>query len=255
MISLAEFQTALARALLGDGDGPLAPWLKADARAGLAVYRGTLISGYLEALGDVYPVLRRLVGEACFAQAARAYIGGHLSTSGDLHAYGEDFPACLAGYPPVAGLAYLPDVARLEWAVHQVFHAADPGPADLERLAALLGPDCASRGLVLSPACRLLASPYPVHRLWGMHQPGAAWDDGFRLDSGEARLLVRRNAAFEIECVPLAETEHALLSALADGLGLGEAFDRAGGGAVELAVHLQRHLQAGTLMPSPFPSS
>ena len=51
-------------------------------------------------------------------------------------AAGAHFPAFLETYPPTAGLAYLPDVARLEWAIEEASTAPDAPPLDLPLFAA-----------------------------------------------------------------------------------------------------------------------
>ena len=45
------------------------------------------------------------------------------------------FPEFLARFPPAASLAYIADVARLEWAVNRALHAPDAAPLDVARLA------------------------------------------------------------------------------------------------------------------------
>src|SRR5262249_18523791 len=86
-----------------------------------AIYQRNLLSNLRAALGAAYPIVRRLVGDAFFNEAADRFARVHPSTSGDLHRYGESFPDFIAAYAPARSLEYLPDVARLEWAVAQAF--------------------------------------------------------------------------------------------------------------------------------------
>ena len=89
------------------------------ADAGRAVYRASVLSNFRAALAATYPVVRRLVGEAFFDEAARRFALANASRSGDLNEYGTEFPEFLAVYPHAASMAYLPDLARLEWARHE----------------------------------------------------------------------------------------------------------------------------------------
>lgn len=251
MPSLRELQETVAAALLAPAPDGALPLVVADRIAPaerLAVYRNNVRHNYREALRAVYAVVERLVGEHFFDHAADRYTHAHPSASGDIHAFGAQFAAFLAVFEPAAGLPYLPDVARLEWAMHEVFHATAPPPFPLERLAAL--PDAAHPALRFrpSPACRLLASRWPVDRLWALNQPGVEWDDGFDLDAGGVRLLVRRSG-FEIELEPLPAADFALLVRLTAGEPLGAALEAAHAGSpdFDLAAFLRRHLLTATL--------
>ena len=251
MPSLRELQDAFAASLLGPADDSLLAHVVADRippDARLAVYRNNGRHNFREALRAVYPVVDRLVGERFFDHAADRYTAAHPSTSGDIHAFGADYADFLADFAPAAGLPYLPDTARLEWMMHEVFHAVAPPPFPLDRLAAVAEADHAALRFVPNPACRLLASPWPVHRLWALNQPDVPWDEGFDIHGGGVELLLRR-CGFEVEIEPLAADEFAMLRRLADGQPLGDALDTVRKAAPEfdLAAFLRRHLSSATL--------
>ncbi len=251
MPSLRELQDAFAASLTGPAGADVVPFVVADCIAPderLDVYRNNARHNFREALRAVYPVVDRLVGARFFDHAADRYATGHPSTSGDIHAFGARFAAFLAGFAPAAGLPYLPDTARLEWAIHEVFHAAAPAPFPVDRLAAVAESDHAALRFAFSPACRLLASPWPVDRLWALNQPDVAWDDGFDVHGGGVELLVRR-CGFEVELEPLAGDDFAMLRRLADGQPLGDALDavRETFPAFDLSAFVQRHLLSATL--------
>lgn len=251
MPSLCELQETFAAALLAPEVDGVLPFVVADRIAPaerLAVYRSNVRHNFRDALRAVYAVVDRLVGERFFDCAADRYARAHPSTSGDIHAFGAHFADFVAAFEPAAGLPYLPDVARLEWAMHEVFHAAAPPPFPLERLAALPAHAHAALRFTLSPACRLVASPWPVHRLWALNQPGVAWDHAFDLDAGGVALLVRRSG-FEVELEPLPAGEFAMLARLAAGQPLAAALEAAHASApdFDLSIFLQRHLLTATL--------
>ena len=138
MPRLRELQLGFAAALLEGDAGGFDRHIRAAGLSGarrLQVYRHNTLLGLTGALEAVYPVVRRLVGEEFFRYAAAQYIARHPSRSGDLHEFGEHFPLFLQSFAPVAELVYLPDVARLEWTYHQVFHAANHPPLDRAALA------------------------------------------------------------------------------------------------------------------------
>src|SRR5574338_18114 len=249
MPSLSELQADFAAALFGGPQDALLSGL-VDHRVApaerFAVYRGSVLGNYRKALGAVYPVVEKLVGERFFDHAAEAYARREPSLHGDLNRYGANFADFLAGFPGAAELAYLPDTARLEWAMEEVFHAADSPSQSFARLA---GADWTELRFTLAPACRLLASPWPVHRLWELNQPGVAWDEAFDIESGGVRLLVRRSD-FVVEVEPLEEGAFVLLDSLAGGAALGEACERALDSRPDFdaGAALQGQILAGTLL-------
>lgn len=188
--------------------------------AGLAVHYRNALGARLDAIAAAHPVARRLVGEAFFGEAARQFALAHPSSSGDLHAYGGGFAGFLAAYAPARDLPYLPDVARLEWAVHECLHAADGAPLDHAALGAIEASALPHLLLRLHPAVRRVESPHPILAIWEANQPGR---DGTpdRME-GPDRVLVRRVG---LAVVPVLADEAAwkLLDAFARGAALGDA--------------------------------
>ena len=249
---LRDMQAAFAAAISGEGMDALMPHIVANGIAPeqrVAVYRNNVHHNRREALRAVYPVVERLVGTPFFDYAAGRYIDGCASACGDIHRYGASFPEFLAGFAPAAQLAYLPDTARLEWAMHEVFHAADHAPLALERLAKVPPSSHAALGFMLHPACRLLSSPFPVHRIWEWNQPDAQQQEALDLGGAGAALLVRRNG-YATELLPLEPAEFAMLKALYDGQPVAAAYDgaaRADSGFA-LAPFILRHVALQTLV-------
>ena len=218
MRALRETQEEFAAALLGGGAH------RFDRR--LQVYRNNVFVSLLQALADVYPVLVRLVGRDYFDQAARRFVREHPSRSGNLHDFGSELPGFLGRLPEAASLPYLPDVAALEWAWHEAFHAADAPALDAARLATLSESAAGSLRCRLHPAARLLASPYPVLAIWEANIEDAPEGGEISLDAGPDRLLVTRR---ELERVieRLTPGEYGLLRALASGASLADACEAA----------------------------
>ena len=218
MPSLRELQARFANAMLNAGG---------DADGNLGIYRNTVFANYRNALGATYPVVRQLVGVPFFHAAVDAYAEACPSTSGDLNVYGNRFGDFLDKYPHSANLAYLPDVARLEWAVDEASRAADVRgtPEDiLAELAKIPAERITAQRFVLDPSCRFVVSEYPLLRIWQVHQPGFDGDIAVPFNRGSDRLLVRREmGAASIE--RLASGDFALLRALAAGDDVAAALD------------------------------
>lgn len=134
-----------------------------------AVYRNNVASSLTRALEAGFPVVRQLVGDEFFAAMAQEYLRAHPPRSRLMMLYGEDFPTFLQGFPPVARLGYLPDVARLEHALRLSYHAADSRPADLSGIPAT---QLLAARLGLAPAFRLVRSRWPIHAIWQANAAG-----------------------------------------------------------------------------------
>lgn len=189
------------------------------------VYRNNVFENLTAALKAVYPVIERLVGEGFFRYGAATYISLHPPRSGNLRDFGEEFSGFLADFPPARELAYLPDVARLEWAWHQSFHAADSAPLALAALATVPPNKYDNLKITLQPSVRLVSSAYPVLRIWRVNQEGYAGNQEVNLEEGGAKLLVIRRQQVEIE--PLSEGDYALLSSFAAGISFAQAVETA----------------------------
>jgi len=213
----------------------------------LQVYRNNLFASLTEVLAAVYPVTRRLVGAAYFDHVARGYIAAHPSTSGDVHRYGGRFAEYLDGCPGSDALPYLPDTARLEWGYHGAFHAEQQPPLDLDSLRTAPAEDCPRLRLMLQPSACLLASNYPVLRIWQVNQDDWAGDPTVDLAEGGVRLLILRQGV-EVAFLPLTAGEHAWLHGLAQGLTLLDSQQLAAAREpdFDLRAALQRHLAQGS---------
>ncbi|MFS2080966.1 DUF692 family multinuclear iron-containing protein [Telluria sp. Tellsp131] len=223
-------------------DAALSPLLKGDPRR-VGIYRGNLHAHWTRALASAYPVLRQLVGGEFFDALARVYGQAHPARDPDLNRFGAALPDFLAGFTPAADHPYLPDVARLEWCVHEAWYApdADAAPASLAGLA----PDAfeAARA-VLHPALRLHASPWATVALWRAHQAdGPGFPD--KLQAPTHALVLRPRLDVEVEAIGAAE--HAALACLARGDSFGAALDAAFDldEDFDVAMHLRRWLDRG----------
>jgi len=192
---LAEVQRAMLAAIVG-GDKAPAEAMVRPGRLGAArrldIYRHNLRSNWRGALQSAYPVVLALVGAAFFNEAADRYSDAAPSRSGDLHRFGGGFAGFLAAYPYAAALAYLPDVARLEWAWHESFDAAEHGMLDFDSLACVAPERHGELRFRLHPAVRLVRSDYPILAIWRANQEGRAADERVDLGAGGERVLVHR---------------------------------------------------------------
>jgi hypothetical protein len=248
MRSLRELQQAFADAVLAPTG--IAPAFATTGRATPAeridIYRRAVRANYRNALSATYPVVQRLVGNPFFRAAADAFALACPSRGGDLNVYGGEFGDFLASYAPAAGLPYLPDVARLEWALDEANRAPDMACVPefvLAALASIAPHRLPTMRVRLHPSCRFVASDYAILRIWQVHQPEHDGDDRVQFDESADRLLVHRDArGTAIERTPAGD--FAWLAALASGAMLAEAIEAAqrADAAFDLGEALRTHI-------------
>jgi len=246
-----ELETAFRSAMLTGEDGPVAEEVAEDglaASARLRIYRHHIFSTLTETLGVAYPVVGRLVGDGFFAYAAHRFIETHPPTGPCLFEYGAALPAFLAAFPPCRDLAYLPDVARLEWALHAARHADDAPSLTADALRDVDQAQAARLTFRLDPSLSLLASPWPVDRIWRANQPDSDPDAVVDLAAGGVCLEVRR-LDDEPGFRALDPATYAFRRALHDGRPLGDAAEAAAGldPTFDLALALHTLIGDGVL--------
>ncbi len=150
----------------------------APLRHRFGVYRNNVAVGLIEALRAGFPAVETLVGAAFFAAMAGVFLRQHPPRGRIMMLYGAEFPQFLAQFPPVAAYPYLCDVARIEQALRESYHAADSTPLPGEALAAIPEPTLLAARIQLAPALRLIRSPWPIHAIWRATLEGGPPPDG-----------------------------------------------------------------------------
>jgi len=194
--SLLELQRAVLRSVVARDDAKAGAHVVADGiepAARLGIYRNTFASVLTNALRLSYPAVHRLVAAECFEGTARLFMEEQPPQCANLDEYGTGFAEFLARFPPVAALAYLPGVARLEWAVNRALHAEDAEPLNVARLAALTEDEQARVRLAPHPGVGLVRADYPADAIWRavLDEDDAALAS-IDLASGPVWLLVHR---------------------------------------------------------------
>jgi Putative DNA-binding domain len=188
-----------------------------------SVYRNNVASSLTRALEAAFPTVCKLVGDEFFAAMAVVFLRAHPPTSRMLMLYGEEMPGFLETFPPVAHLAYLPDVARLDQAMRESYHAADSEPLPEAEFHRMIGEGIADLRLQLAPSLRLVQSRWPVVSIWDAnHAAGPAPVVG-----PESALILRPE--FDPRPHRLPQGGAAFVSSVLSGCSLGEAVGSADG--------------------------
>jgi len=204
-------------------DRVVLPSARLSAPQRVGVYHGMYLTRMREALESDYPGLARFLGPAAWERLVQSYVEAHPSRSTTLNVLGQDLPD-FARTARVRRPAFCRDLARLEWAVTEVFDAPETPPLTEAALAAVAPGEWERARLVPVAALRLVVLE---------HDAGAHLD---ALREGKRRrppvrrrrnrvVVCRRNYAVFRREQPAAA--FALLEDLVKGLTVGRALARA----------------------------
>lgn len=176
-----------------------------SAEIGLEVYRNNYRGNLQDALAGAYPVIEQLVGKEFFRMLARDFISQHASYSANLFDYGAELGKFLTDYQPAHSLAYLPDVAKLEWACHRAYFATDVATLDLTRLNQVAPNDYGNLLLHVHPVCKIVCSEFPIVTIWQTHQAQDTPEINLA-KGGEIALISRQDNVVSVRAISADET-------------------------------------------------
>ncbi|MGD1037725.1 MAG: DNA-binding domain-containing protein [Roseiarcus sp.] len=214
-----------------------------DARR-FAVYRNNVAVGLIGAIEARYPIVRRLVGDEFFRAMARAFVAAEKPRSPLLIHYGDDFADFVARFEPAREIAYLPDVARLESAWVEAYHAAEAPALVLAALGEVDPDDFGALRFFPHPAARLLRFSHPAASIWAAHQ-GAGEPRPPEVWRAEDALVSRPEADVVARILPPGGYEFA--RALFAGARLAEAAEKSAGEGFDPGSHFVGLLEAGAI--------
>lgn len=199
------------------------------------------------ALLAAYPVVAQMLGEESFAELARALWHAQPPVHGDIACWGSGLAAFMQASEQLQDDPYLPDVARVEWALHQCSGASDRA-ADLSTLALLTTDDPASLCLVLAPGCKVVCSTWPIASMLGAHLGGqpSLQEAGAQLRAGVAQDVVVWRAGLKPRFRPAVDGEVGAVMALLRGESLDQALFLAP--QLDFALWLPMAVQSGLLL-------
>lgn len=184
------------------------------------VYRNNVAVSLTEALETAFPVIRKLLGEKNFRTVAGAFLRRHPPSSPLMMFYGEEMPKFLRTFEPTSKIGYLPDIARLELAIRESYHAADSEPVDPAKLQGMSPDDLMALRFDLAPSLRLIRSPWPIHAIWRFNTEESA---------PKPAMAAQDVAVLRVDLDPLPHLlplgSGAFIEALTEGRTLGESVD------------------------------
>ena len=183
---------------INDGPDRLDPMLFAGPSdrvlLGLKAHANTISHARIVALEETFPLTRQHLGDAAFNALARDFAETAVAKASDANRIGLRFPSTF-GDPVVT------ELAQIEWAWLESYHAAEAGPLTLGDLAALDEAALLALAVAPHPSVRIIEISSPIaaslHELGGK-QPAAI-------------LCIRPDA--EVRLVPLDRVQCAVFAA------------------------------------------
>ena len=126
------------------------------------VYRNNVAVSLIDALAAVFPATLRITGTDFFRAMARFHVRATPPSSPLLFEYGRDFPDFIERYEYAASMPWLADVARIERAWLDAYHAADAEPLKPQALASVAPERLADITLAPHPATHIVRSRFPA---------------------------------------------------------------------------------------------
>lgn len=135
-----------------------------------AIYQNNVFYSLTTALGDLYPVIKQLVGDDFFTGTAGIYFRRHPPQQAAMVFLGENFAEFLRTFEHTAKMTYLADMAELELARHRAYHATDKTPLEADTVASIAPEVLATSSVELHPSLYCVSSADPIFTIWQNNQ-------------------------------------------------------------------------------------
>ena len=159
------------------------------------VYRNNVTVSLIDALAAIYPAVQRITGPDFFRAMARFHVRESPPTSPLLFEYGRGFPDFIAHYEHAQTMPWLADVARLERAWLDAYHAHDAAPLRPAQLAAIAPERLADLVFVPHPATQIMRSEFSVVTIFAANRDGAPMG---RIDASAAEDALITRPEFDV---------------------------------------------------------
>jgi hypothetical protein len=185
----------------------------------LAIYGNAYRARLAETMEVHYPALVALLGAEDFDKLCGAYIDAHDSRFSSIRYYGGELAAFLATHTDYKATPAWSELARFEWAMTEVFDAADAAVIDVRALAQIAPEAWAGLKFDLHPSLRRLDLHWNAPPLWKALTANRSAPEEVSQNDAVAWLLWRRE--LQIYFRPLKEPEAQALDAVRAGESFG----------------------------------
>ncbi len=231
----------LARVIAGDDR------LRAQER--VDIYANMYFYRILEVLQEDFPATLAVIGAERFHNLITGYLIDYPPRHFSISYAGEHLADFIRDHPLREEFPFLADLARLERALIEVFHAADAVPLDAERMRAIVPEQWPSLQLTLHPAHQMFQLEWNVASILKAVEQG----DTPNPPSHDATSMLVSRHRNTVQYRAIDEAEGAELAALSEGTTFAEiceliAATAEGDPAVAINHSLERWLSDGLLL-------
>ncbi len=143
-------------------DGIIAGDERLSAEARVEIYANMYFYRILDALKEDFPATLAIVGADNFHNLITDYLVEHPPTHYSINEAGRSLAGFVREHPIGRAHPFLADLAALEWAIIESFHAKDAAALDADMVRQFAPERWPALRLVTHPAVRLLALDYRV---------------------------------------------------------------------------------------------
>jgi hypothetical protein len=193
--NFAHWQADFTQSLLGELSPNLLDNIQSHTpdtgQQRFAIYQNNIFHSLTTALGDLYPVVKKLVGDDFFTGTATHYLRKNPPKQAAMVHLGQDFPSFLVQFEHTQSMTYLAAMARVELARHDAYHAIDAPPLSTLDIEQIHPNTFASAQLSLHPSLQLLNSEHPIFDIWQANQENNDTEENINLNEPQQVLIVR----------------------------------------------------------------
>lgn len=158
----------------------------------IGIYADAYFYRLLECLGEDFPATQAVLGTDNFAALVKGYVLEHPPTEPSILYAGLYLADFLSGHPFTGRWPFIADLARLERAVLDVFHATNAPALSLDTLHAVPSEEWPALKLRTHPAVEIVHSQWGIAEVLHTVEQGRGWTDP---EHEETSVLVWRQNA------------------------------------------------------------
>ncbi len=223
-LNLKSLQTLLYKAIaaeprtaVGLDDGILLDVIRSDerlsARARIGIYAEAYFYRLLDCLREDFPATAAVAGASAFEDLIRAYLTRHPPTESSIFYAGRYLADFLADHPLRERWPFLPELARLERTLIEVFHGPDAPLLSAAEMQHVRPDRWPALRLQVHPALRMLDCRWRVNEVLREVESGRQWQEP---ELGPVLLLVWRQGS-QVYYRELEAPERVALEAASEG--------------------------------------
>ncbi|EKS70317.1 MULTISPECIES: DNA-binding domain-containing protein [unclassified Caballeronia] len=208
------------------------------------IYRNNVAVSLIEALAAVFPAVQRITGNEFFRAMARFHLRATPPKSPLLFEYGQDFPDFIESYEYARFMPWLADVARIERAWLDAYHAEDLPVLETHAFASVEAAALTSLRFIRHPASHIVRSSFSAVSIFAMNRSD---EPITHLDASEPEDALITRPDFDVTVTRLPPGGATFISQLFNGESLGDSVAAAlnDSPAFDLPANLNGVISAG----------